>query len=225
MRQQAKVIGEVRLDGFTSISSWMEIGNEIIQARFRTICYVGTSKGTETKTKKLKIGDSDKLSPIFSHVSTDEMLEHRSFVEFLANTTSDYKTSSLHVASVFMYKHHCESAAYSHERHLKGSDSPQSLKRDAVHMAAEAWANVKETTLKIVWNKLCPTFDSETRPTPPEEPHEWLEGDEDDPSYELVTDDYIIAQVQGSEDDIDEDDDQDDDNVLVEKSPTNEEAN
>lgn len=122
--------------------------------------------------------------------------------------------------------------------------------KDAVYMAAEAWANVKESNLKKAWNKLCPTFDSETRPSP-EEPrnetfvsevvellkessgfeecdqeniHEWLECDEDDPGHELLTDDDIIAQTQVPKDDTDDDDDQDDDYVSVEKGPTNEEA-
>ncbi|KAG8277047.1 hypothetical protein J6590_050883 [Homalodisca vitripennis] len=53
---------------------------------------------TEIKTKELKTGDSDKSSPDFSHIASDEMLEHRSFVAFLANTASDDKTSSLHLA-------------------------------------------------------------------------------------------------------------------------------
>ncbi|XP_054745490.1 jerky protein homolog-like [Anastrepha obliqua] len=92
--------------------------------------------------------------------------------------------------------------------------------KDAVYMA-EAWANVKATTLKKSWNKLCPAVESEASPTS-EEPtnenfvsemvelikevlgfeecdqenvHEWLEFDEDDPGYELFTDDDIIAQV------------------------------
>ncbi|KAG8241526.1 Cyclin-dependent kinase 10 [Homalodisca vitripennis] len=44
-----------------------------------------------------KIGDSDKSSPNFSHIASEEMLEHDSFVEFLLNASDD-KTSSLHFA-------------------------------------------------------------------------------------------------------------------------------
>ncbi|XP_053968354.1 jerky protein homolog-like [Anastrepha ludens] len=118
--------------------------------------------------------------------------------------------------------------------------------KDADYMAAEAWANVKATTLKKSWNKLCPAVESEASPTS-EEPtnenfvsemvelmkevsgfeecdqenvHEWLEFGEDDPGYELLTDDDIIAQVQVSEDD----DEISDDIVSAKKSPSNEEA-
>lgn len=50
--------------------------------------------------------------------------------------------------------------------------------------AVGVWANVKETT----------TPGSETRPRPTPETlfQEWLECDEDDPCYELLTDDDII---------------------------------
>ncbi|KAG8327146.1 hypothetical protein J6590_024531 [Homalodisca vitripennis] len=40
--------------------------------------------------------------------------------------------------------------------------------KDAIYMAAKAWANVVETTVKKACNKLCPTFDCETRSTPEE---------------------------------------------------------
>ncbi|XP_053956126.1 uncharacterized protein LOC128861768 [Anastrepha ludens] len=49
--------------------------------------------------------------------------------------------------------------------------------------------------------------------------HEWLEFDEDDPGYELLTDDDIIAQVQVPEDDDDEEEISDD-IVSDEKCPT-----
>ncbi|XP_054741535.1 jerky protein homolog-like [Anastrepha obliqua] len=121
--------------------------------------------------------------------------------------------------------------------------------KDAVYMAAEAWTNVKTTTLKKSWNKLCPAVESEASPTS-EEPtnenfvsemvelmkevpgfeecdqenvHEWLEFDKDDPGYELLTDDDIVAQVEVPEDD-DDDDEISDDIVSAEKCPSNEEA-
>ncbi|XP_053960531.1 jerky protein homolog-like [Anastrepha ludens] len=119
----------------------------------------------------------------------------------------------------------------------------------AVYMAAEAWANVKPTTLKKSWNKLCPAVESEASPTSkgstnenfvsemvelmkevsgfgecdPENVHEWLEFDEDDPGYELLTDDDIIAQVQVPEDDDDEDEISVD-IVSAEKCPSSEEG-
>ncbi|XP_054745991.1 jerky protein homolog-like [Anastrepha obliqua] len=121
--------------------------------------------------------------------------------------------------------------------------------KDAVNMAAEAWANVKATTLKKTWNKLCPAVESEASPTSKEPPnenfvsemvelmkevsgfeecdqeieHEWLEFDENDPGYELLTDNDIIAQVQVPEDDDDEDEFSDD-IVSAEKCPSNKEA-
>ncbi|XP_054734765.1 jerky protein homolog-like [Anastrepha obliqua] len=121
--------------------------------------------------------------------------------------------------------------------------------KDAVYMAAEAWTNVKVTILKKSWNKLCPAVESEASSTS-EEPtnenfvseifelmkevsgfeecdqenvHEWLEFDGDDPGYELLTDDDVIAQVQVPEDDDDEDEISDN-IVSAEKCPSNEEA-
>ncbi|XP_053960505.1 jerky protein homolog-like [Anastrepha ludens] len=119
---------------------------------------------------------------------------------------------------------------------------------DAVYMAAKAWANVKATTLKKSWNKICPVVESEASPTSAkptnenfvseivelmnvvsgfeecdqENVHEWLEFDEDDPGYELLTDDDIIAQVKFSEDN--DEDEINDDIALAEKCPFNEEA-
>ncbi|KAG8293308.1 Guanine nucleotide-binding-like protein 1 [Homalodisca vitripennis] len=48
---------------------------------------------TIIKTKELKVDDSDKTSPNFSHIASDEILEHHSYVAFLANTASDDKMS------------------------------------------------------------------------------------------------------------------------------------
>ncbi|XP_054727190.1 jerky protein homolog-like [Anastrepha obliqua] len=121
--------------------------------------------------------------------------------------------------------------------------------KNAVYMAAEAWTNVKATTLKKSWNKLCPAVESEASLTS-EEPtnenfvsemvelmkevpgfeecdqenvHEWLKFDEDDPGYELLTEDDIVAQVEVPEDD-DDYDKISDDIVSAEKCPSNEEA-
>ncbi|XP_054281171.1 jerky protein homolog-like [Macrosteles quadrilineatus] len=116
--------------------------------------------------------------------------------------------------------------------------------KDAVYMAAEAWDCVKETTLKKAWNKLCPT---EAAPTPEEPPtqfvselvglinqspefedcdqdniQEWLECDVDDPGYEVMTDDEIIAHVQENGDD-DEEEDYDID-LPNENGPSHDEA-
>lgn len=100
--------------------------------------------------------------------------------------------------------------------------------KDAVYVAVKAWDCVKETTLKKAWNKHCPT---ETAPAPEElsnqfvsklvgpinqspgfedcdhdNIHEWLKCDVDDPGYEMMTDNDIIAHVQETGDDDEEED-------------------
>ncbi|KAG8267321.1 ATP-binding cassette sub- A member 5 [Homalodisca vitripennis] len=84
--------------GITFVLFPVSLAVEIINERKAKLRYVDTSKDTEIKTKELKIGDSDKSSPNFSYIASDEMLEHRSFVAFLENTASGDKTSSLHLA-------------------------------------------------------------------------------------------------------------------------------
>jgi hypothetical protein len=54
--------------------------------------------------------------------------------------------------------------------------------------------------------------------------HEWLDCDEDDPGYEVQTDDEIIASVQRHNEDDNEEPDDDEDHVEENKGPSHEEA-
>lgn len=67
--------------------------------------------------------------------------------------------------------------------------------KDAVYMAADAWASVKDTTLEKAWNKLCPkpTNPQESDDPDPDNPQEPHESDDPDELRE------IIKQVPGFE--------------------------
>lgn len=119
--------------------------------------------------------------------------------------------------------------------------------KDAVYMAAEAWATIKDTTLAKAWNKLLPSDESITAPEEPpnsqfvselaglikessgfeecdqENIQDWLECDVDDPGYQVLTDDEIIASVINDQDPCD-DEEEPSDNDRAEKGPSSEEA-
>ncbi|XP_067144543.1 jerky protein homolog-like [Centruroides vittatus] len=96
--------------------------------------------------------------------------------------------------------------------------------KDATYMAADAWATVKDTTLVTAWNKLLPSDESISAPEEPpnsqfashmcglikecygfeecdnENIQDWLECDADDPGYQILSDDEIIASVIDNQD-------------------------
>ncbi|XP_067136655.1 jerky protein homolog-like [Centruroides vittatus] len=119
--------------------------------------------------------------------------------------------------------------------------------KDAVYMAAEAWATVKDTTLATAWNKLLPSDESITAPEEPpnsqfvsqlfglikecsgfeecdeENIQDWLKCDVDDPGYQVLSDDEIIAGVIDDQDPCDDEEEPSDDDC-AEKVPSSEEA-
>ncbi|XP_067136916.1 jerky protein homolog-like [Centruroides vittatus] len=119
--------------------------------------------------------------------------------------------------------------------------------KDAMYMAADAWATVKDTTLVTAWNKLLPSDESISAPEEPpnsqfashlcglikecygfeecdnENIQDWLECDADDPGYQILSDDEIIASVIDNQDPCDDEEEPSDDN-RAEKGPSSEEA-
>ncbi|XP_023214516.1 jerky protein homolog-like [Centruroides sculpturatus] len=91
--------------------------------------------------------------------------------------------------------------------------------KDAMYMAAEAWATVKDTTLATAWNKLLPSYGSIIAPEEPpnsqfvsqlfglikersgfeecdeENIQDWLKCDVDDRGYQVFSDDEIVASI------------------------------
>lgn len=119
--------------------------------------------------------------------------------------------------------------------------------KDAVYMAAEAWATVKDTTLAKAWNKLLPSDESITAPEEPansqfvsqlarlikessgfeecdqENIQDWLECDADDPGYQVLTDDEIIDSVIDDQEPCNDEEEPSGDD-RAEKGPSSEEA-
>lgn len=110
--------------------------------------------------------------------------------------------------------------------------------RDTVYMAVDAWASVKNTTLKKAWNKLYLRDDSqETAPIENndfddeddiqlnrqvqqapgfekcDKPNieEWLNCDVDDPGYQILTDEEIVQQIKDENREMKEEEEEDDD--------------
>ncbi|KAK9737701.1 hypothetical protein QE152_g10465 [Popillia japonica] len=61
--------------------------------------------------------------------------------------------------------------------------------KDAVCMAADAWASVNDTALEKAWNKLCPKArdSQENGDTDPDDPQEPQENDNPDEIREIIT--------------------------------------
>ncbi|XP_067123781.1 jerky protein homolog-like [Centruroides vittatus] len=119
--------------------------------------------------------------------------------------------------------------------------------KDAMYMAADAWATVKDTTLVTAWNKLLPSDESISAPEEPpnsqfsshlcglikecygfeecnnENIQDWLKCDADDAGYQISSDDEIIASVIDNQDPCDDEEEPSDDNH-AEKGPSSEEA-
>ncbi|KAJ8886665.1 hypothetical protein PR048_012877 [Dryococelus australis] len=117
---------------------------------------------------------------------------------------------------------------------------------DAVYIAAEACATVKDNTLAKAWYKLLPSDECITAPEEPpnnqfvsdvaglikessgfeecdkENIQDWLECDVNDPGYQVLTDNEIIASVINDQDPCDNKEEPSSDHT--EKGPSSEEA-
>lgn len=117
--------------------------------------------------------------------------------------------------------------------------------KDCAYMAADAWNLVAQTTLQRAWRKL---FSIENEPqietsddtateiteiikTVPgltdcdlENVKEWLTSDQEDPGYQILTDEEIVAQVTAQQEVSDEEDDRYDTQIAAETGPSAAEA-
>lgn len=101
--------------------------------------------------------------------------------------------------------------------------------KSAIFNWAKAWDDVKQTTLANAWSKLFQNKEA-VQDFDGFEPYqatlrrggeevaaddimEWLEADEGDPGFEIMTDEEIAESVQRREDDDSDDDDGDDDDA------------
>ncbi|XP_067140340.1 jerky protein homolog-like [Centruroides vittatus] len=119
--------------------------------------------------------------------------------------------------------------------------------KDAMYMAAEAWATVKQTTLATAWNKLLPSDESIAAPEEPpnsqfvsqlfdlikecpgfeecdkENIQDWLKCDVNNPGSQILSDDEIIASVIDNQDSCN-DEEEPNNADHAEKGPSSEEA-